>query len=256
MDSSAINLDMHRIGKAVAGVVADRNLQNATVGVAIAADDAQAGCALRHAQSLCNLVGRRYCLNVLSHLNKGHASEPLKLPEDGFVIGANLRRRLAQAFMDIGIEHSNGSAIVDARAQTFKVGPSSTGHQTQVFRHALGQGDLPLVDKTCRSVAGVLKNFRNVGERLMQRAAARRRGLDHGAGTGTPRNQAFGLKRAQSLPHSEPADIEPLAQFRFGGKAAFRKGAGENFGPQGFGQFLISRLERQIRPPSCADASA
>lgn len=73
-----------------------------------------------------------------------------------------------------------------------------------------------------RRALGVLENFANVGQWLMQRATARRSGLHHRAGPTPARDQPFLRQFAQRFSHREPAHPVMLAQHGFRWKRIFR----------------------------------
>ena len=91
-------------------------------------------------------------------------------------------------------------------------------------------------------VLRILQDLAKVGQRLMERTAARRRRLDDGAGPALPLDQAFGLQAAQRLPHRKTADPIARAQLALGWKRVHRNRTAQHFVTQFISQLLITRL--------------
>ncbi len=93
----ALNLDMHRIGKAVPGMVTCRDFADFATGIAVAAQYPQTRCAFAKAKRFGDLCGSSNCLNILCHLRNLYACKPLQLAKDGFFVRRHLGRRSRMA---------------------------------------------------------------------------------------------------------------------------------------------------------------
>ena len=118
-----IHVDMHRIGEAIAGVVADRDFEHAAFGVEVAADDAQ------HRRGLVNLQfggqsgvgGDR--LNVLCDFADFDARQRLDLTEQGARAQIKLFDRVFQGFVKIGVGHRQRQSLACVPAHPAKARP-------------------------------------------------------------------------------------------------------------------------------------
>jgi hypothetical protein len=251
-----IDLDMHRIGEAVSGMVTGRNFEDAVCTVHIAAQDAQTGRPLRHAQRSSNIGGRGHSLNILRDLDELDFGKPLNLAKDCIFAGINLVRDAAHCFMNKSFGVGERLARITARAQPSKPGPSAASDQANLFSDGAGQGSLTKCFETRPCVSRILKDFGHVGERLVQGAAPGSSRLDNSAGPSLARNQTLGLKRTQRLSHGKAAHTVSRAQYAFGGKNVSLIGPAQNFFAQVVGQFLVTRFRGQIFPPVAAVAPA
>ena len=141
---------------------------------------------------------------------------------------------------------------IDARAQTLKAAPSSTCNQAKLLCNVARQRTFSQRIEYSLGVTRILQDFRHVRQWLVQCAASCSGWLDTGTRTAPPRNQAFGLQRTQCLTHGKPRHSITLAQVALGWKSLCFISSAENFLPQFFGKFLITRLYGQIFSPRSA----
>ena len=255
-DRLALNIDVHRIGKPVAGMVACRDFENAVGCVMIASQDAQRRRAFGNAKRLGNVRAGCDRLNILRYLDEIDLRKPFDLLENSIFAGADFCRNIAQAFVNISDRVRQGFSRISARAQALKPAPSSACDKAKLLgdiarQRAFSQG---IEHRAC--VAGILENFGDVGQWLMQRAAARRGWLNARSRTAFARNQAFGLQRTQRLAHGKSRHGIAFAQVALGRKGIGLVCSAEDFLAQFVGQFLVTRLCGQISSPRRAAITA
>lgn len=251
-ESLSFDIDVHRIGKPVAGMVACRDFENAVCGVMIASQDAQRRCAFGNPKRLGNVRTGCDRLNILRYLDEIDLRKPFDLLENSIFAWADFCRNIAQAFVDISNGVRKRFGRVSACAQALKPAPSSARDKAKLFGDIARQRAFSQGIENCARVAGILKNFGDVGQWLMQRAAARSGWLNARTRSASARNQAFGLQRTQRLSHGKARNGISLAQFAFGRKGIGFIGPAEDFLSQFVGQFLVTRLCGQLSSPRFA----
>ena len=249
MAKLSLNLNVHRIGETFAGMMVRRNFENLPRSVFIAAQDAQTRRTFGEAKQPRNLRRGHYCLNILRHLRDLNPGKPFKLSKNRILIGRNADGRIAQAFVDIGINRGNWLGRSAACAQPLKTRPAATRNQAQLLGNCFGQRPFTKFSKMRAGVTRILEDFAYVRERLMERAAACCRWLNDRARATFARDQSLTLKRAQCLPHGKAADRVTLAQIAFCRESLSRVGPAQNLFAQLLGKFAVTRRGGQIIPP-------
>ena len=242
-------IDVHRISEAVARMVAGGNLQNAVGRVMIAAQDAEARRPLGDIQRLGNIGGRRDGLDVLRHLNEVDFCQPLDLLENRVFGRVDPVDNRFQAFMHIGHGQRQRRGGIGASAQALKPRPATARDQAQLLCDGARKWTIAETLETRPGIARILQDFGDIGQRLVQRATARRRWLDHRARPAPPRNQAFGLQRAQGFTHRETRYGVALAKVAFGRECIAVVATAQHLFAQFVSQFLVSRLCGQTLSP-------
>jgi hypothetical protein len=255
-DRLTLDIDVHRIGKPVAGVMAGRDFEYAVGGVMIATQDAQRRRAFGDAKRLGNVRAGCDRLNILRHLDEVNLRKPFDLLENSIFAGADFCRNIAQAFVNISNSVRKRFGRVSARAQALKPAPSSARDKAKLLGNIAWQRAFSQGIEHRAGIAGILKNFGDVGQWLMQRAAACSGWLNARARSAPARNKALGLQRTQSLSHGKSRHGISLAQVAFGRKGIGFVRPAEDFLAQFVGQFLVTRLGGQIFSPRSATGAA
>ena len=245
----SLDIDVHRIGEPVAGMMAGRDFEDSIGGVMIAAQDTQGRRAFRNAERLGDVSAGGNRLNVLRHLDEVDFGQPLDLLEDSIFGGADLRRDVRQAFVNIGNGMRQRFSRVGARAQPLKPAPAATGDKTQLLGNIARQWPFAQRIKHSAGIARILQDFGDVGQWLMQRPATRGCWLDARSRPAPPRNQAFGLQRTQRFTHCKTRDGVTLAQVAFGREYIDLIRSAQDLLAQLVGQFLVTRLSSQKLSP-------
>jgi len=242
-----LHLDMHRIGEAIARVVADGDLNDATVSINVAAQYSKAGASAGDPQSRSHLGSRGHRLNILRHPRNLDARKPLKLPEKRWFSEVDRARRFGKVRVNIGLCQSNRALGVAARTNAAKLRPFPAAGCTNLLSQIARQSNANAALKDDMGVAGILQNLVNVRQRLVQRTAARRRRLDDRARTALTLDHAFRLERAQRLAHRKSADAILATQHDFGRELfGLWKFIPQNARPQIIRQFDIPGLTHRI----------
>ena len=252
----AFDIDVHRIGEPVAGMMACRNFEDSIGCVMIAAQDTQGRRTLGYAKRFGNVRTGSNRLDILRHLDEIDFRQPLDLFENGVLDRANLSRNVRQAFVDIGNGMRQRLGRVRARAQALKARPAPACNQPQLFGNIARQRPFAQRIEHSPRVARILQDFRDVGKRLVQRPAARRCGLDARPRPAPPRDEALGLERTKRFTHCKTRHGVALAQVALGRKDIGLIRSAEDFLAQFVGQFLVTRLCGQILSPRLAVVSA
>lgn len=238
----SLDVDMHGIGKSVAGVVTDRNFKDLACRIEVAAQDPEHR---RIFLDLKSLGDSRICrdrLNILRNLAYPNACQSFNLAEERASSQIKLADRFAQHLVKIRICDRDGEIVGNVAADAVKTIPFAIGRLADLFSDGFRQwtgsyrriGDL--------AVAGILQQLADIGERLVQRAASGSSWLDRRPRAAPALNEPFCFKPAQGFTNSEPADIVPLAQRRFGGKlSAVREPSREYFLAELPGKLKIAR---------------
>lgn len=255
-ESLSFDIDVHRIGKPVAGMVACRDFENAVGGVMIASQDAQRRRAFGDAKRLGNVCAGCDRLDILRYLDKIDLRKPFDLLENSIFAGADFCRNIAQAFVNISDRVRKRFGRISARAQALKPAPSSTCDKAKLLGDIARQRAFSQGIEHRAGIAGILKNFGNVGQWLMQRAAARGGWLNARSRTAFARNQALGLQRTQRLAHGKSRHGIAFAQVALGRKGIGLVCSAEDFLSQFVGQFLVTRFGGQIFSPQSATGAA
>lgn len=255
-DRLALDIDVHRIGKPVAGMVACRDFEYAVGGIMIATQDAQRRRAFGDAKRLGNVRAGCNRLNILRDLDEIDLRKPFDLLENSIFAGADFCRNIAQAFVNISNSVRKRFGRVSARAQALKPVPSSARDKAKLLGDIARQRAFSQGIENCAGIAGILKNFGDIGQWLMQCAAARGGWLNARSRTAFARNQAFGLQRTQRLAHCKSRHGIAFAQVAFGRKGIGLVCSAEDFLAQFVGQFLVTRLCGQISSPRRAAITA
>lgn len=255
-DRLALDIDVHRIGKPVAGMVACRDFEYAVGGIMIATQDAQRRRAFGDAKCLGNVRAGCDRLNILRDLDEIDLRKPFDLLENSIFAGADFCRNIAQAFVNISNSVRKRFGRVSARAQALKPVPSSARDKAKLLGDIARQRAFSQGIENCAGIAGILKNFGDIGQWLMQCAAARGGWLNARSRTAFARNQAFGLQRTQRLAHCKSRHGIAFAQVAFGRKGIGLVCSAEDFLAQFVGQFLVTRLCGQISSPRRAAITA
>lgn len=255
-DRLALDIDVHRIGKPVAGMVACRDFEYAVGGIMIATQDAQRRRAFGNAKRLGNVRAGCNRLNILRNLDEIDLRKPFDLLENSIFAGADFCRNIAQAFVNISNSVRKRFGRVSARAQALKPAPSSARDKAKLLGNIARQRAFSQGIENCAGIAGILKNFGDIGQWLMQCAAARGGWLNARSRTAFARNQAFGLQRTQRLAHCKSRHGIAFAQVAFGRKGIGLVCSAEDFLAQFVGQFLVTRLCGQISSPRRAAITA
>jgi len=232
--ASDIHIDMHRIGETIAGVVTDRNLEDFTLGVEIAAQDPKHWRAFVNLQSLGHIGVRRDRLNVLRDFADFDARQRFDLTEQSSGAKVQLINGVPQAFVKVRVGHRQRQGLARMVPDSLKTRPIALGRRSDLFGKLSGKRGGFLQSVGHLAPARVLQQLADIGERLVQSAAARRRGLHRGARSATPFDQTFDLQSAQGLANGEAADIVFGAQGGFGWK---RLPIGERARQDGIAQF-------------------
>lgn len=218
MRSSAFHVDMHRVGEAVAGMVTDRNLEQLPLGIKVAAHDPQYGRATLDAQILGDFGRRGDRLDILRYLADADPGEPFDLTEQSAGRQVKSDNCLVETVVKVGFCHGDWQFIAFMQTQAAKAGPIAHALLADLLDHRRRQGTATDTRIIYPRVARILQDLANVGERLMQRAAARCRRLDRGSRAALAGDQPFVLKAPQSFAYGEAANPIALAQFAFGGE--------------------------------------
>lgn len=251
-DRLAFDIDVHRISKPVAGMVAGRDFKNTVSGVMIASQDAQRRRALGNAKRLSNLRAGCDRLNILRYFDEIDLRKPFDLLENSIFAGADFCRNIAQAFVNISDRVRQRLSRVSARAQALKPTPSSACDKAKLFGDIARKRAFSQWIEHRSGVSRILKNFGDVGQRLMQRAAPRGGWLNAGTRTASARNQAFGLQRTQRLAYRKPRHSIAFAKVALGWKSIGFVCSAEDFLSQFVGQFFVTRLCGQLSSPRFA----
>ena len=171
--ASALNLDMHGVSEAIAGVVAGGNLDHPTIVIAVAAQDAQARRSPRNAKRLGDFRAGGHRLNILRHLRNRDSAEPFELLEQRGFTNVDGIRNVGERGMDIGF--SKGDRLVDAAARPHAVKPRPFARRLAInlFGQLARQRDAAVTLERHLGIARILQNFANVRQRLVGRTAAR-----------------------------------------------------------------------------------
>ena len=141
-------------------------------------------------------------------------------------------------------------------AKALKTAPAATSDEANLFGNIARQRPFAERIEHGSRVTGILQDFGDVGQWLVQRAAARRGWLDAGPRPASPRNQAFRLERAQRLAHREARHAIAFAQIAFCRKTLGFIRPAQDFFAQLVGQFLVTWLGGQILSPRSAAGAA
>ena len=249
-DLRFVRLDMHRIGETVAGMVTGRNFEDPVRRIDETAQDAKTGAAPRHVERRGHRRARRYGLNILGDARDANPGKPLELAKDRVFIGPDLPCRVGKVGMDIGVGQRDRTLFALPRAKSPEMVPTPARCVADMDGELLGQRRRPHRFEHIAAVARILQDFADVRQRLVQRAAARRRWLDHRSRPAPALDQAFALQRAQRLADREAADAIARAKYAFGREL---RGIGiiapQDFAAQFVGERLIARLPAAM---SCA----
>mgnify|MGYP001791946890 CR=1 FL=1 len=209
-------VDMHRIGEAIAGVVADRDFEHTAFGVEVTPDDAQ------HRRGFVDLQlggesgvgGDR--LDVLRDFADFDARQRLDLPEQGARAQIKLVDRVFQGFVKIGVSHRQRQSLACVPTHPAKARPIAFNARGDLLGNLAWQGRDVLLGVGDFASARVLQKLTDIRKRLVQRTATRSGRLHRGARSSAPLNQAFDFKFAQRLAHRETAHVVLCAQDGFG----------------------------------------
>ena len=233
---------MHRIGKAVAGMVARRNFEDAPVTVEVAAQDAKTGAAARHAERSGDIGTGRNRLNILRHARHLDTGKLFDLTEYRLArIGADVINDSGNLVMQIGIGQRDGIAPVCRSPQAPKAQPAPARDHAQLFGDRTRQATVGQSLEGKAAVAGILQDFGDVRQWLVQRPAPRRCGLNDGARPALALDQPLRAECPQRFAHRKARHAEARAQRVFGRKAIGKR-ATRDFAAQLVGKFEVAGL--------------
>ena len=241
-----VDLDMHRIGKAVAGVVARRDFKDAPIAIKVTAQDPEARRTPRNAQRRRDIGPRWIGLNILRHARHADSGELFKLLKYRPRIGINPVNDRREIMMQKSFGQRNRIAASRRFAKPAKPEPLPTRDEPQLFGIGFGQAAIGHARELIAAVTRILQQFADVRKWLMQRPAARRRRLNDRARPAFASNQPFTLKRAQSLSHREPRHAIFCTQNIFGRKIAVGIGPLQDRRTQVISEFEVTRLSRAL----------
>jgi len=244
MVSSALDLDMHAVGEAFAGVMACRNFQNSTVLVEVAAEDPEAGTASADLEAIGNRTGRSNRLDVLGDAGDADARKLLELTEDRVPPRVDLIRRRGKVGVNISIGRGDRSRSVRAGADSAEPRPRTACRAADFLGEFLGQSNRSGAMESKPRVARILKDFANVGQRLVEGSAPRSCGLDDRARSAAAGDQAFGLENAQRFANGESADGIFGAQHALGREGVDLEFTTEDLLAKVVGKLDVARLAR------------
>jgi len=236
-----IDLNMHRIGKAITWMIACGNLKHAVIFIKIAAQNAEHGIADFKAQICGEFFRCRNRLNILGNPGDRNFGMLLNLAKQGGDIGVDFRDGIGQIGIDPGHGHGDRTFMTGFHTLTVKNKPFAFMPRSYLVGD-LGWNFLRFhLFKADHGIAGILHNLTNIAQRLVQGAAARNCGLNNRAGPVFSGDQPFGGQLAQRFSNGEAAHMEFFTKRRFGWKFT-RIGivATKHFFAQFFGKLQIT----------------
>ena len=245
----ALDIDVHRVSKAIAGVVAGGDFEDSVGSVVVAPQNAQGRRALRNAKRLGDIGTGGDGLYVLRDLHKIDLCQSFDLFENRVLCRADLTRDVRQAFVDVGDSVRQRLGRIGARAQPLKAAPAPACDKPQLLGNIARQRPFAQRIEYRARVTCILKDFGDIGQWLMQRTTTRRCRLDTRSRSAPPRNKAFGLQRAQSFAHRKARYSVALAKVAFGREYIAVIAPAQHLFAQFVSQFLVSRLSGQTLSP-------
>ena len=239
----AFDLDVHRIGKPVAGMVAGRNLEHSAAGVDIAAKNPEAWTAPADLQLLADGCGSGNGLNVLNDARHSYASMLLELLEERLVGLFDLLCRFRQVGVNINVRNGYRQALPCRSPNPGEVKPWFRRGKPNLFCVFLRESNQSSRFEDKASVRRVLKDLFHVREWLVQCASTGSCRLNQRSGSTAPFYQSFRLKHSQCFSHGESTDTVPFAKNGFGRKLAVSgEFAAEYFFPKDLGELKVPGL--------------
>ena len=238
-----VDFDMHGISKAVAGMVADRNLEDSPARVDITAKDSQARATPGDLQLLGRDCRSGDSLNVLDHPRNLYASIFLDLLEQRLGCRPDLLGRFSQIRVNVGVGHRNRQAFSFGGTNPLEMKPHLRRRKANLLGVFLRQSRQSRCLKENVRVRCVLKDLFDVRQGLVQRTGARSSGLNQRSGSAPPFDKSFRLKHPQRFANRESTDSVPFAKNGFSRELPVaREFAAEYFFPKNLREFQISWL--------------
>ena len=243
MTETSVHFDMHGVREPFARMVACRNFEQLVIPIEVAAQDQQDRIILLDTKNVSGFFGCLDGLNVLRNAIDRTIGMLLDLAEQGGAAVFKLGHRIGQIGMNPGKRQRNRPGPAFCGAYAAKDKPLAARMHIRLFSDVrVNLFALKLLERN-RGAHGVLKNFTNVGERLMQGAAARRRRLHHRTRSAAALDQAFLGQLAQCLANRKPADPILLAEHGLRGKRLLRTEiTAQNCSTQFVGKFKVTGL--------------
>ena len=240
MSRSTVDVDVHRVGEPVAWVMAERDLEQMSVAIPIAAQDPQHRGAARNAERAGDVQPGTHRLDVLRDTSDADTGELLDLAEQRASAEVETGDRLCQRSVKEGVGRRDRQRIAFAGSDPSKEKPGATRVSIDLLGDAAWQVARAFRFIHHRAAAGVLQYLADIGEWLVQRTAARRSRLDDRPGPASASDQSLALQSAQCLAHREATNTVALTELAFGReRVASGEFSRENFAAQVTGELKI-----------------
>ena len=238
-----VNLNVHRIGEAVARMVADRNLEDSAARVDIAAKDSQARTTPGDLQLFGRCCRSGYGLDGLDHSRNPYLSMFLKLLKKRLGRSLDPLRRFSEIRVNIDVRDRDRQAFPSTGTNPLEVKPGLRSRKADLFGVFLRKSRQSNRLKNKAGVRRVLQDLFDVRQRLVQCTGPGSRRLNQGSGSAAALDKSFRLKHPQGFADRESTDSVPIAKNCFGRKLPIPgKFAAEYFFTKNLGEFQISWL--------------
>lgn len=219
-DGSTIQVDVHGISKAVAGVVANGDFEDLASFVTIASQDLQDRTVSFNFKCARYFLARGQRLNVLGDLANGNAGQFFYLSEKGASGQIEPVERDIDARMKIDICMGQGASFPGKAPRAAKARPLTSGGPGDLDSDFCRQWATFLWSVINFAVTRILQQFTHVRERLVKCAAASGRRLNGRTGAAPTSDQSLGLQAFERFAYGKAADIISSTQGGFRRKRA------------------------------------